>query len=259
MNRRFVTHLTQRETIDFLCRDLPAPGRLPPSRVSNGHLEAAELDDGLEEAEQEQAPLLSPFNLNMEESFYDEHPQDSEYGEQSDFASIFAQLNALEIAAVSDAKRFLSQKSIQQIVDGIWKGDIVFWETLGTHSKKEAKVYRKSQADPFCRLRVPLYLKAFEVLFFAAFLALYYVVLVQKHANSVTAPEVMLYVWLASFSYNGKATTHGGYLLQQGGLFPSIPVITKAAASGTACFERQRPLRCSSVARRRSFVSSRLC
>ena len=164
-------------------------------------------DEDLEDAAHERAPLLDTFTPNMEESFYDERPQDSEYGEQSDFASIFANLNALEIAAVSDAKKFLGQKSIQGIIDGIWKGDIVFWETLGTHSKKQAKVYRKNHADPFCRLRVPLYLKAFEVFFFAAFLALYYVVLVQKHANSVTAPEVMLYVWLASFTYNGMAPT----------------------------------------------------
>ncbi|CAK4030375.1 Ca2+ Mg2+-permeable cation channel [Lecanosticta acicola] len=199
---RFVTHLTQRETIDFLCRDLPSPRRDPCPRESNGDLQAADLDGNLEEAVHERAPLLDAYSPNLEESFYDEQPQDSEYGEQSGFASTFANLNALEIAAVSNAKKFLGQKSIQQIIDGIWKGEIVFWETLGTHSKKEAKVYRKSHADPFCRLRVPLYLKAFEVLFFAAFLALYYVVLVQKHANSVTVPEIMLYVWLASFSYN---------------------------------------------------------
>lgn len=204
-HRRFVTHLTQRETIDFLCRDLPAPRRDSVASNSNGDLVVPDMDDDLEDAAHERAPLLDTFTPNLEESFYDERPQDSEYGEQSDFASIFANLNALEIAAVSDAKKFLGQKSIQGIIDGIWKGDIVFWETLGTHSKKQAKVYRKNHADPFCRLRVPLYLKAFEVLFFAAFMALYYVVLVQKHANSITAPEVMLYVWLASFTYNGKS------------------------------------------------------
>jgi len=54
----------------------------------------------------------------------------------------------------------------------------------------------------FSRLRVPLYNKVFEVLFFAAFLCLYYVVLVEK-SDSVTAAEAMLYVWLAAFTYNG--------------------------------------------------------
>lgn len=124
--------------------------------------------------------------------------------EHADLASAFAGLNALEIAAVAEAKKFLSQKTIQNIIDGIWKGDIVFWETLGTHSEKQAKVYRKSLADPFCRLRVPLYLKLFEVLFFAVFLVLYYAVLVQERSQHITGAEVLLYVWLTSFSYNGK-------------------------------------------------------
>ena len=47
-----------------------------------------------------------------------------------------------------------------------------------------------------------MYNKVFEVLFFAAFLCLYYVVLVEK-SDSVTAAEAMLYVWLAAFTYNG--------------------------------------------------------
>lgn len=82
-------------------------------------------------------------------------------------------------------------------------GDIVFWETLSTHSKKQAKVYRKDNSDPFCRLRVPLYLKVLEVVFFAAFLGFYYAVLVQRPIDHITAPEVMLYIWLVSFGYNG--------------------------------------------------------
>jgi hypothetical protein len=138
----------------------------------------------------------------MQDSFYDEGPEVSAFTERCDFASTFANLNALEIAAVAGAKKFLSQRSIQHIVDEIWKGDIVFWDTLSTHSTKKAKAYRKSTMDPYCRLRVPLYLKIFEVLFFAGFLAFYYVVLVQKHTAWVTVPEIMLYVWLTSFTYN---------------------------------------------------------
>ena len=58
-------------------------------------------------------------------------------------------------------------------------------------------MYSKERSDPFCRLRVPLYLKCFEVLFFAAFIALYYVVLIQKSSiHHLTVPEVLLYVWL---------------------------------------------------------------
>lgn len=121
------------------------------------------------------------------------------------------------------AKRFLAQKSVQHIVDGICKslasilpfdcsdssvgtGDIVFWETLSTHSTKQATTYRKSHSDPFCRLRVPLYLKVLEVVFFATFLVFYYAVLVQRPIDHITAPEVMLYVWLISFAYNGTCS-----------------------------------------------------
>lgn len=202
MDRRFVTHLTQRETIDFLCYDLPDTRKAPSSPPGNGDLEEGDYDVSLEAADHEPAPLLDTHTPDLDESFYEE-PRHSEYAEESDFASLFVNLNALEIAAVANAKAFLSQNCIQHIIESIWKGDIVFWETLGTHSTKRAKVYRKDHSDPFCRLRVPLYLKTFEVLFFAAFLAFYYVVLVQKHAGSVTGPEVLLYVWLASFSYNG--------------------------------------------------------
>ncbi len=41
-------------------------------------------------------------------------------------------------------------------------------------------------ADPYCRLRVPKYQKAFEALFFASFLALYYSVLVERNPGKIT-------------------------------------------------------------------------
>jgi hypothetical protein len=57
------------------------------------------------------------------------------------------------------------------------------------------------RADPYTRLRVPCYLKAFEVLFFAILLSLYYVVLVQRSFNSISTAEVFLYIFLAGFAY----------------------------------------------------------
>ncbi|KAI5363068.1 hypothetical protein Slin15195_G104450 [Septoria linicola] len=201
---RFISHLTYRETIDYLCTDLPAHFGGPI--LENGDLEAADgPGDEFEHADNEQAPLLeSPTRPShrTNDSFHDELPHHTANTDQADFASTFANLSALEIAAVADAKKFLSQKSIQHIIDGMWKGDIVFWSEISTHSRKQAKVYRKTQSDPYARLRVPLYLKVFEVLFFGVFLALYYIVLVKKQATHITIPEVLLYIWLASFSYN---------------------------------------------------------
>jgi hypothetical protein len=79
----------------------------------------------------------------------------------------------------------------------------MFWQTMSPNAVKQATLYHSQRCDPFTRLRVPLYLKIFEVLFFAAFLAFYYTVLVQKSFHAVTAEEVMLYIWLTAFTYNG--------------------------------------------------------
>lgn len=111
-------------------------------------------------------------------------------------------LSALEIAAVSGAKKFLSQRAVQKIINGLWCGDIVFWETLSVDSNKKPRKYNRHHADLFCRLRVPLYLKVFETLFFAVFLGLYYAVLVHRDFERVTIPEILLYVWIASFAYD---------------------------------------------------------
>ena len=58
------------------------------------------------------------------------------------------------------------------------------------------------RCDLYCRLRVPLYAKCYEVLFFAAFLALYYAVLAQRDPSRITSVEVLLLVWFAAFAYD---------------------------------------------------------
>lgn len=101
--------------------------------------------------------------------------------DEEDPTTSFIGLNGLEIAAVADCKKFLSQRIVQKIVTGIWRGDIVFWESLSPSTKKKAQFYNQQKSDPFTRLRVPRYIKAFEVLFFATFLVLYYAVLVERN------------------------------------------------------------------------------
>ena len=89
-------------------------------------------------------------------------------------------MSALEIAVMAKCKKFLGQKIIQKIIEGIWKGDIVFWESLSATTKKNPHFYNKKKSDIFTRLRVPRYIKTFEIFFFATFLILYYTVLVQR-------------------------------------------------------------------------------
>ena len=114
----------------------------------------------------------------------------------------FNNLNAMEIAAVAKAKRFLSQHVVQKIITGIWNGDIIFWDSLSVHSTKQPRFYDPKTADPFSRLRVPKYLKIWEVLFFAVFLCLYYAVLIVRDESRLTTVEIALFIWIAAFFYD---------------------------------------------------------
>ena len=70
------------------------------------------------------------------------HRQRADLSEEDPTAS-FIGLNALEVAAIANAKKFLSQRIVQKIVNDIWSGHIVFWESLSVHSKKKAQVYNQ--------------------------------------------------------------------------------------------------------------------
>lgn len=78
----------------------------------------------------------------------------------------------------------------------------MFWETLSVNAVKCPKLYSKNRSDPFSRLRVPRYLKIFETIYFATFLALYYVVLVHRSFSRVTPAEFLLYIWITGFAYD---------------------------------------------------------
>lgn len=57
-------------------------------------------------------------------------------------------------------------------------------------------------ADPYSRLRVPVYRKAFEAAFFVSFLFLYYAVLVERKPTGIGLFETMMYIWIAAFAYD---------------------------------------------------------
>jgi hypothetical protein len=191
---QFLTSLKEADVIESLLVELPPATAPSTPDASNGH---HMYEDGRDTIHaDERSPLLPISNGD-----YFGHSDFS----RSRFGWLMSQcenLSALELATVSGAKKFLSQRPVQKIINGLWKGDIVFWETLSLHSEKKPKKYNRKQADPFSRLRVPLYLKIFETLFFAAFLGLYYAVLVQRNNTRVTIPEILLYVWIASFAYD---------------------------------------------------------
>ena len=104
----------------------------------------------------------------------------SQDDDEDDPTTSFNGLNALEIAAVANCKKFLSQKIVQKIITGIWDGNITFFQTLSENANKKPQFYNRRRSDPFIRLRVPKYIKAFEILFFATFLVLYYAILIER-------------------------------------------------------------------------------
>ncbi|KAF8461417.1 hypothetical protein BDZ91DRAFT_737354 [Kalaharituber pfeilii] len=111
-------------------------------------------------------------------------------------ASAYGGLNTLEIAIVAEAKYFLSQKSVQRVVDGI----VVFWEGLNVTGRKRPHLYNKRKADPYSRLRVPKYQKAFEACFLATFAVLYYAVLIERNPYKITGTETVLLLFFVAFA-----------------------------------------------------------
>ncbi|KAI9741505.1 MAG: hypothetical protein M1818_004311 [Claussenomyces sp. TS43310] len=212
---RFLTRLAERDAVDYVVYELPSTNHtaaVDEQVVEDGNRGLLIVD--------ERSSLLPEFRVldhPRTESIHSSSKRkqlarsithigtllyDNDPFEEEDPASSFVGLNALEIAAVADAKKFLSQPLIQKIIYGMWTGEITFWESLTVQTKKKAQFYDKRRADPFSRLRVPKYIKTFEVLFFALFLLLYYAVLVERNPYRMTAFELLLYVWLAAFTYD---------------------------------------------------------
>ncbi|KAF3915196.1 hypothetical protein ABW20_dc0106749 [Dactylellina cionopaga] len=172
---RFCAHLNQfTEVIDYLCYEIPDDSKLSESRRQSNVVDEA-------------SPLLeAPFPTDLD---------------GTPAKHTFAGLSTLELAVVCDAKKFLSQRTVQNVVNGIWDGSIVFWQDLRTDSQKRASLYNPKKTDPYCRLRVPRYQKVFEAMFNVVFLALYYSVLVERDMIRVSVLEWCLNVMFLSFCY----------------------------------------------------------
>lgn len=182
---RFLTQISERDAVDFCLYELPEV----TASAEENHVT-------VEEGVDEQTSLLPQFRaqdvpasaksvtkrqeLLRSISHIAKQPSIHSDDDEEDPTSSFNGLNALEIAAVADCKRFLSQKIVQKIITGIWDGDITFFQALSETANKKPQFYNKRKSDPFIRLRVPKYIKAFEILFFASFLILYYAILIER-------------------------------------------------------------------------------
>lgn len=150
---QFLCHLNQRETIEFLLEELPLPRRnstnlFEVERGNSGFVPAGDL---------ETTPLLSDPLTSLKRTTPGKQPRElDENGEPyagtqttepgridiSPYSQFFG-LNALEIAAIAQAKRFLSQRVVQRVVNDIWNGRIVFWDSLTVHSKKKPQLFNR--------------------------------------------------------------------------------------------------------------------
>ncbi|KIW34011.1 uncharacterized protein PV07_00813 [Cladophialophora immunda] len=221
---QFLTFLSEKELIDYLLYELPqdpddnarqspsdSPANTHGARGSRRH-----LDDDLAD---ETSPLINARSAEHgtvlrppKRASFDHIPgagtsstfpgDEDDASRRANLDESMAGMNSLEIAAIADAKKFLSQNPVQKIVEDIWNGDVIFWESLSVQAVKKPRVYNKRVADPFTRLRVPKYQKAFQISFFLAFLALYYAVLVERDPSHITATETVLYIWIAAFAYD---------------------------------------------------------
>lgn len=190
---RFLTQVSERDAVDFCLYELPPVQGNEEDRDANGVEEHPDERTDLLQQFRSRTSLapVSPARPGSKKSELlrslsgmgiepaDEEPV--EIDEEGDPTTSFTGLSGLEIAAVADCKKFLSQRIVQKIITGIWNGDITFWQTMSAHATKKPHFYNQRKSDPFIRLRVPRYIKAFEVLFFATFLALYYAVLVERN------------------------------------------------------------------------------
>ncbi|KAI0380124.1 hypothetical protein F5Y04DRAFT_258351 [Hypomontagnella monticulosa] len=210
---RFLTRLSEREAVEFCLYEIPdicpEPDADEPADGGESNERSALLGNTVRSSSSDHCSDhdrsgTSRRNLlfkSISRLTMSRHASDVEELEDDPTAP-FIHLNALEIAAIADAKRFLSQHVVQKIITGIWNGEIIFWDRLSVHSEKKPRFYNPSTADPFSRLRVPKYLKAYEVAFFIGFLLLYYSVLIEQNRYAITPLEILLYIWFAAFFYD---------------------------------------------------------
>ncbi|KAL9128287.1 MAG: hypothetical protein Q9217_003018 [Psora testacea] len=144
---RYLTHCTAIELIDYLLHEVP------PSVCDTRNDGVAAVDDCASsdqntgsEIDTESAMLLPKQSVLARKP---RRLSPSATALEDDPLATFVGLNALEIATISDAKKFLRQRIVQKIINDIWHGEIVFWESLSVYSRKRPKVYNKGYVPVF--------------------------------------------------------------------------------------------------------------
>lgn len=210
---RFLTRQSERDAVDYCLYEIPGGEAIDAQPV------VPTIFENIDEEADERSPLLpNPVGVGMglksitrrntmknaipKLTLSAEITGEDPRAEGYDHTGALKSLNALEIAVIANAKRFLSRHIVQKIITGLWHGEIIFWDSVSTSSVKAPRYYNVRTADPFSRLRVPKYLKAWEVFFFIVFLVLYYSVVLERSFTSIPMIEVVFYIWLLAFLWD---------------------------------------------------------
>lgn len=111
---------------------------------------------------------------------------------------------ALEVAIIAEAKHFTSAHIVQQVLNDIWTGNVVFWNKITESETKKASYYNKDKDGEFwnfARLRVPQYSFMIESLNFFILAALYLVVVIDREYSDLGWIEGLLAIWFIGFTY----------------------------------------------------------
>lgn len=152
---QYLCHLTKHESIEFLLEELPATTYSSTGTSTLGEAErgtsARNRDSQNEAGEAEATPLLRSSSSSLFHLFswrVPEHDSERlqvkiENATANEQISVFIGLSALEIATIAHAKKFLSQRVVQRVIDDIWRGEIIFWDSLSVHSRKRPRVFNR--------------------------------------------------------------------------------------------------------------------
>lgn len=116
-------------------------------------------------------------------------------------------MSALEIAIVAEALKFLSSPIVQNVLQDIWKGNVVLWGDLDINAstaRKKPTVYswRRTAWAGYARLRVPRYRFAFQVANFGILLTLFLMTLMQGDRDHLSVQEILMDIWFLGFAYS---------------------------------------------------------
>lgn len=135
----------------------------------------------------ENSALLADSAKDIPQHF-DHRPDWDDDDAQKSISACFG-LTALEIAVVAEAKHFLSRSTVQDVVNGIWYGKITFEETGSTEAAMVPKLYDRATDSVVTRLKVPIYMKSFEIVFYLCLFLLCCSVPAPEHIGRVSSSQ----------------------------------------------------------------------